>query len=145
MTTACPCFGRNENCRLCGGSGLVSSDVEARAARANFAAQTSYYSGQSEEHKRDEAKDEARRGAIIQEIARKAAEADAAKKARQASQIEAARRLDAAAREAQTPAWRLATKAKQEQDARNAAERAAADAKQAERAIAYWNRLWGKR
>lgn len=34
MTTACPCFGRNENCRLCGGSGIITAEVEAAAIRS---------------------------------------------------------------------------------------------------------------
>jgi hypothetical protein len=32
MTTACPCFGRNENCRMCFGSGLVTTEVESKAS-----------------------------------------------------------------------------------------------------------------
>lgn len=34
MTTACPCFGRNENCRLCNGTGLVISEVESKVLRS---------------------------------------------------------------------------------------------------------------
>lgn len=49
MATACPCFGRNENCRLCGGSGIVSASVEAKVAKSNSTG--SYYSGQSDAQK----------------------------------------------------------------------------------------------
>jgi hypothetical protein len=34
MPTACPCFGRNENCRLCNGSGLVTHEVESKVANS---------------------------------------------------------------------------------------------------------------
>ena len=51
MTTACACFGRNENCRLCNGSGLVTSEVEAKVALSQLAVKTSHYSGQSDAQK----------------------------------------------------------------------------------------------
>lgn len=63
MATACPCFGRNENCRLCGGSGIVSASVEAKVAKSNSTG--SYYSGQSDAQKAVDAaaKEAARRAA----------------------------------------------------------------------------------
>lgn len=143
MTTACPCFGRNENCRLCGGSGLISSEVEEKIARPNVAP-PGYYSGQSDNQKRLEIEKQniAARMAII------AAQAEAAERQRQTSAIEAARRLEAAAREAQTPAGKLALKLalklEEERDAKIAAERAAAYAEQRAKSIAYWNKRWGK-
>ena len=30
MATPCNCFGKNENCRLCGGSGIVSSEAQSK-------------------------------------------------------------------------------------------------------------------
>lgn len=49
MTTACECFGRNENCALCSGSGIISPKLEKRAIATNS---KSYYSaGQSEQQK----------------------------------------------------------------------------------------------
>lgn len=125
MTTACPCFGRNENCRLCGGSGLVTSEVEVKVARSQHAVQTSYYSGQSDAQRAIDA-------------ARK--EAEAAPRKRQVSEIEAEKRLEAAALDAMTPAGKLALKLRQEQGAKVAAERHARDAEQAARSIAYWNK-----
>ena len=63
MATACPCFGRNENCRLCDGSGIVSTDVEAKVAKSNSTG--GYYSGQSDAQKAVDAaaKEAARRAA----------------------------------------------------------------------------------
>jgi hypothetical protein len=63
MTIACPCFGRNEHCRLCGGSGIVIASVEAEVARSR--ATGSYYSGQSDAQKKVDAaaKEAARRAA----------------------------------------------------------------------------------
>jgi len=141
---------------MCGGSGLVSSEVEAKVTRSNLAAQTSYYSGQSDAQKRvetenrnisSEASD--RRWQATASAARRAAEAKAAESQRQTSPIEAARRLDAAARDAQTPAGKLALKMKEarpgmdlERAAKITAERAAADAQQAAKSITHWNSLW---
>lgn len=48
MTTACPCFGRNANCRLCCGSGLITSEVETKVA---ISQKTRVYSGQTEAQK----------------------------------------------------------------------------------------------
>lgn len=129
MTTACACFGRNENCRLCHGSGLVTSEVEAKVARSQLAVQTSYYSGQSEAQK------------AIDAAAKEAAQAV---KRRAVSAMEAEQRLEAAALEAQTPAGKLAIRLKEEQAARIAAERAAKEAVQAARSIAYWNKRFPK-
>lgn len=35
MTTACHCFGRNENCAMCSGTGIVLPEVERRAELKN--------------------------------------------------------------------------------------------------------------
>jgi hypothetical protein len=126
MTTACPCFGRNENCRLCDGSGMVSSAVEGKVVRSTLSAQTSYYTGQSDAQKRVEAEEMQRRE----------------------SYLAATRRREEAAREAQTPAGKQALKLMAERNAKLAAEQAAHDAaqvaKSAAKSIAYWNKRWGK-
>ena len=36
MTTACPCFGRNENCPMCDGSGIITSEFESHALHAQL-------------------------------------------------------------------------------------------------------------
>lgn len=151
MTTACPCFGRNENCRLCGGSGLVSSDVEAKVARSQHSVQTFHYSGQSDDQKAMGAAStladlaaKRRHDIAKKSAAEKVAEAEAAERRRLTSAMQAAKRLEAAALEARTPAGKLALKLKAEQVARLAEERAAKDAEQATKSIAYWNKLWGK-
>lgn len=63
MATACPCFGRKENCRLCDGTGIVSADVQAQVAKSNSTG--GYYSGQSDAQKVVDAaaKEAARRAA----------------------------------------------------------------------------------
>ena len=62
MATACPCFGRKQNCSLCGGTGMVSADVEAQVAKSNSTG--GYYSGQSDAQKAvDAAANEAARRA----------------------------------------------------------------------------------
>lgn len=190
MATACPCFGRNENCRLCGGSGLVTSEVEAKVARSQHSVQTFHFSsekarvtrsqgsvrtfhdssqsddqnsmevasrlaGIAAKSRKDVAKKlaakkvaeaEAAAKAVAEAAAKAAAEAaeKAAEKRRQNSAFLAAKRLEAAALEAQTPEGKLALKLKAEQVKRHAEDLAAKDAEQAAKAIAYWNRLWGK-
>jgi hypothetical protein len=44
MTTACPCFGRNENCRLSNGTGLITAEVEAKVARSRVSKASKDYS-----------------------------------------------------------------------------------------------------
>jgi len=136
---------------MCGGSGPVSSEVEAKVTRSNLAAQTSYYSGQSDAQKRvetenrnisSEASD--RRWQATASAARREAEAKAAESQRQNSAVDAARRLDAAA----TPAGKLALKMKEERATKIAAEGLAKSkavaAEHAAKSIAYWNIRWGK-
>ncbi len=53
MTTACPCFGRNENCRLCHGSGLITSEVESKVLRSQQVVKT--YVGQTDAQKAKDA------------------------------------------------------------------------------------------
>lgn len=50
MTTACPSFGRNENCAICAGTGIVLPEVEQRAKLINS---NQFHSpGQSEKQKK---------------------------------------------------------------------------------------------
>lgn len=64
MTNACPCFGRNANCRLCNGTGLVTFEVEVKVARSQLPVKTSHYSGPSDAQKAiDAATKEAERAA----------------------------------------------------------------------------------
>jgi hypothetical protein len=130
---------------------MVSSDVEAKVARSTLTAQTSYYTGQSDAQKRVEAEGqkntaEAYRKRESSNLAAdiRAAELKAAEVRRQDSALAAARRMEAAAREAQTPAGQAALKLKAERDAKLAAEQAAHDAEQSAKSIAYWNKRWGK-
>ena len=151
MTTACPCFGRNENCRMCGGSGLVSSEVEVKVARAQQSTQNAYYSGQSDAQRVADADSQAlkfifkRRQESAMEAAKKQAkEVTAAEKLRDASALEAERRQRVAALAAMTPEGKMALKLKKEHEMKIAAERAARDAEQAANSIAFWNKQWGK-
>ena len=130
---------------------MVSSDVEAKVARSTLKAQISYYRGQSDAQKRVEAEGQKstaeayrRRASSTLAADIKAAELKVAESRRQDSAVAAARRLEAAAREAQTPAGKLALKMKAERDARLAAEQAAHDAEQSAKSIAYWNKRWGR-
>ena len=50
MTTACPCFGRNEKCALCSGSGILSPAIENKARLINSSG--FYSAGQSEHQKK---------------------------------------------------------------------------------------------
>ena len=88
MATACTCFGRNENCRLCGGSGIVSASVEAKVAKSNSTG--GYYSGQSDAQKAvDAAANEAARRAASAPVKYKpsAAEETAAENAMRAQRL----------------------------------------------------------
>lgn len=86
MTTACPCFGTNENCRLCGGSGCVSPEVEAKIARKQQSVQTSHFSGQPEPEKLEALSPAGKKATKIKkEQAAKTAAERAAKDAEQAA------------------------------------------------------------
>jgi hypothetical protein len=106
MATACPCFGRNENCRLCGGSGIVSADVEAKVAKSNSAG--GYYSGQSDAQKAvDAAAKEAARRAASAPVKYKpsAAEETAAQNALRAQYLAEFRADDEARRQKELDAY----------------------------------------
>jgi hypothetical protein len=169
MTTGCPCYGRNANCRFCGGSGLISSESEVKVVRSST---PTYFSGQSETQKRLEAKNKkypasstpnyfsgqpGTQKRIEAEIKKPSADFSsreenlrerislaAAEKRRQDSALEAKERQEAAERDAKNPAIQLALKLKKERDMKLAAEQAIQDAEQAAKSIAYWNKRWGK-
>jgi len=143
MTTACPCFGRNENCRFCGGSGFVSSESEVKVVRHM---KPTYLSGQTETQQRVEAgsKKTSKDNSSKQERLRAAIYQAAAERRRLDSAQEAQKIRDAAERQAKTPEGQLASKLKKERDMKLAAEQAIQDAEQAAKSIAYWNKRWGK-
>ncbi len=169
MTTGCPCYGRNENCRFCRGSGLVSSESEVKVVRSST---PTYFSGQSETQKRIEAKNKkypvastpnyfsGRSGtqkrieakdkkpsadfSFRDESLRERISLAAAERRRQASALAAKERQEAADLDAKNPAVQLALKLKKERDIKLAAEQAIQDAEQAAKSIAYWNKRWGK-
>lgn len=59
MTTACPCFGRNESCALCAGTGILLPAIERKANSLNSSG--FYSAGQSAQQKKlDALADEAR-------------------------------------------------------------------------------------
>ena len=55
MPSSCPCFGRNPNCRLCDGSGIITAKIETKVADSSFKFRTSDNAGNSYELLRDEA------------------------------------------------------------------------------------------
>ena len=107
MTTACPCFGRNENCRLCSGSGLLTAEVEAKVALSQ---KSKVYSGQSTAQKSLDAA--AKEATLRAELAAKPAGKPTLEHANLAS--------------AETPAEKLARELRRGQ---NQAERAALEGK----------------
>lgn len=123
MTTACPCFGRNENCRLCQGSGLVTSEVEAKVARSQLAVQTPHYSGQSDAQKAIERQEEHAR--IRREAAALEAKTPAAIMATKLRAEEAAKELEQA-REAEQAKGRREAAALEESGRRKRMQVAAA-------------------
>ena len=143
MTTGCPCYGRNANCRFCGGSGLVSSESEVKVVRSST---PTYFSGQSETQKRVEAENKKYSADLSskEESLRERISLATAERRRQASALEAKERQEAAERDAKNPAVQLALKLKRERDIKLAAEQAIQDAEQAAKSIAYWNKRWGK-
>jgi hypothetical protein len=142
MTTACPCFGGNENCRFCGGSGFVSSEGEVEAVRYT---KPTYFSGQSETQKRVESENKKNSEDIsfMQERRRAAISLAAAEKRRQVSEQEAKVRQEAAEKDVRDPFVQLALKLKAEQDLNRWAEQAKKDEAQTAKSIAYWNKRWG--